>query len=418
MSTSKKPRSNPVQELILKHPIEIGHFVGFSDLTDLHNEWLRLFLYSAGDLTLQAHRGSYKTTTLSLFFAIHSVIRPAETVLYFRKTATDVEEISRQAINILQSGCMKKIVRELYGIDLQLTKATNNEIDTNLNRSAKGSSQVVGLGIGTSITGKHADIVVTDDIVNINDRISQAEREHTKIAYQELINIKNRGGRFINIGTPWHKEDAFVLMPKAMKWDCYQTGLIAPEKLNEIRRQMTPSLFAANYELKHIASEGALFTTPPEWTSDKEKLRDGICHIDAAYGGEDFTAFTCARMGKDGKMYMYGRIWQKHFDRCLDECIAIAQDLRCAPFLCEDADKGFLARELEMKKTRAVTYHERENKYIKISTYLRKWWPNIVWLEGTDPAYINQVMDYTEDAEHDDAPDSCACCVRRRPLCR
>ena len=52
------------------------------------------------------------------------------------------------------------------------------------------------------------------------------------------------------------------------------------------------------------------------------------------------------------------------------------------------------------------------NKYVKISSYRRKWWGNIVFLEGTDRAYINQIMDYTEDAEHDDAPDSAASMCR------
>jgi hypothetical protein len=52
------------------------------------------------------------------------------------------------------------------------------------------------------------------------------------------------------------------------------------------------------------------------------------------------------------------------------------------------------------------------NKYLKISTYLYKYWPKIVWIEGTDPEYLNQIMDYTEDAAHDDAPDSAACVVR------
>ena len=49
---------------------------------------------------------------------------------------------------------------------------------------------------------------------------------------------------------------------------------------------------------------------------------------------------------------------------------------------------------------------------MKISSYLRKWWPKIVFLRGTDPEYINQIMDYTPYAEHDDAPDSAACCCR------
>ena len=33
-------------------------------------------------------------------------------------------------------------------------------------------------------------------------------------------------------------------------------------------------------------------------------------------------------------------------------------------------------------------------------------------VEGTDAAYIEQIMDYTEEAEHDDAPDSAACVCR------
>ena len=57
-------------------------------------------------------------------------------------------------------------------------------------------------------------------------------------------------------------------------------------------------------------------------------------------------------------------------------------------------------------------YAEKMNKYAKISSFLRKWWKHIVFLEGTDKAYIDQIMDYTEDAEHDDAPDSAACVCR------
>ena len=91
--------------LLKNNPIEIGHWVGFNDLTELHNEWLKRFLFESEDQTLQAHRGSFKTTTLSLFFAIHAIIFPNKTLLYFRKTGSDVVEIARQTINILESGC-------------------------------------------------------------------------------------------------------------------------------------------------------------------------------------------------------------------------------------------------------------------------------------------------------------------------
>lgn len=73
-------------ELVRDIPYKIGHIVGFNDLTELHNDWLRSFLLSKTDQTLLAHRGSYKTTDLSLFLAIHTVVCPNENVIFFRKT--------------------------------------------------------------------------------------------------------------------------------------------------------------------------------------------------------------------------------------------------------------------------------------------------------------------------------------------
>jgi hypothetical protein len=52
-------------------------------------------------------------------------------------------------------------------------------------------------------------------------------------------------------------------------------------------------------------------------------------------------------------------------------------------------------------------------KFIKISTYLRKYWNDIIWLEETDADYINEILDYTENAQHDDAPDSASCMIRK-----
>lgn len=177
---------------------------------------------------------------------------------------------------------------------------------------------------------------------------------------------------------------------------------------------MSPSLFAANYELRHIAAENALFDSAPQFFDNAELLRDGVAHIDAAYGGEDYTAFTCGKRSGE-VLYLYGRMWHNHVDTVLDGILADSERLQCAPVYCEDnADKGFLAKEIRQKKPGLPVrgYHERENKYQKISEYLRKWWPNIRWLEGTDPEYLAQIMDYTEDAEHDDAPDSAACVCR------
>lgn len=400
-----------ILDMLYYEPIKIGHWVGFKDLTALHNEWLRSFLYSDKDQTLQGHRGSYKTTDLALFMAIHTIIKPNETVMIFRKTSNDVDEILRCVSNILQAGCIQQIVRVLYGKDLVILRNNTSEIHTNLATSIKGTSQIVGLGIGTSITGKHADIVVTDDIVNINDRISTAERNRTKLAYQELQNIKNRNGRFINTGTPWHKDDAFTLMPEPKKYDCYSTGLISEKKLAEIKSKMLPSLFACNYELRHIASENVIFTNP-QVGADATMCEQGIMQVDSAFYGEDFTAWTVMRKTQS-KYYVYGRMKRANVQDCYVDIMADYQRFMCSKLYNEkNADKGMVGKELRKLGARVILYDENMNKFLKIVTYLKSIWNDIVFVEGTDDAFIQQICDYFEDAEHDDAPDSVASLAR------
>lgn len=409
-------RKQAVLNLLWNEPYRIGHWVGFKDLTTLHNEWLRSFLYATEDQTLLAHRGSYKTTDLSLFLALHTIERPNENVMFFRKTDDDVTEVITQSQKILKSGALQQMVRDLYDTDLQLIKDNNSEIHTNLCTSTKGVSQVVGLGIGTSITGKHADIVVTDDIVNLKDRISKAERERTKIQYMELQNICNRGGRFINTGTPWHKEDAISIMPNVKRYDCYSTDLISRDKLEQLRKGMSDSLFAANYELKHIADKDAMFKEP-KFTKEKELIYNGLAHIDAAYDGADGTAYTIMKKLPDGRIIGFGKRWDKHVDDCLSEIGVHHKLLRAGSISCEkNADKGYLAKELREGGYSVAPYDESMNKFVKISTYLRSNWKNIIWLEDTDPEYINEILDYSEFAEHDDSPDSAASLIRKMEI--
>ena len=396
----------------IEHPAELGKALGYKDFTDIHDKWIRQMVAGEGDMTLQAHRGAYKTTCLGIAIALMMVRYRDHNIIFLRKTDNDVTEVIKNVQRILVSDVFQQIYMALTGFPLVILRATASEITTSCYCAPRGASQLLGIGISGSLTGKHADIIITDDIVNLKDRISKAEREHTKSVYQELQNVRNPGGRIINTGTPWHREDAFTIMPPADRWDYNRTKLLSKEKIEQLRHDMTPSLFAANYELRHIASENALFVKPPEFFSDPVLLMDGIAHIDAAYGGEDYTAFTCAKR-KGDQIYMYGRIWQKHVDTVLDTILRESDRLMCAPIHVEqNADKGFLYKEIMRRDHYPHKYDESENKFVKIATYLRKWWDNIVWLDGTDPEYLAQILDYTEDAEHDDAADSAACCVR------
>lgn len=399
-----------VKHLLKNEPYKVGHWLGYKDLTDLHNIWLKDWLYSSKDSTTQAHRGSYKTTDLAVFLALNCLVHTKENVIFLRKTDADVTEVIRLVAKIIRSGAYTQMCLSLYSIEPKVLKETANEIHTNLYNGKGGASQIVGMGINGSLTGKHADVIVTDDIINIKDRISRAEREHTKLIYMELQNVLNRGGRIINTGTPWHKDDAFSLMPNIKKYDCYTTGLMTKEQIAHLRDSMSPSLFSANYELKHIADENALFTNAQFTT---EQPMDGIAHIDAGYGGEDATAFTVIAV-QGGNFVIFGRKYQKHIDDCIDDILRLKAKYRAGTTWCEkNADKGYLAKELKRRGDLAQTYHEKMNKHIKISTYLKENWGRVYFTEDTDPEYIAEVLDYNEHAPHDDCPDSLASAIRQ-----
>jgi len=72
-----------------------------------------------------------------------------------------------------------------------------------------------------------------------------------------------------------------------------------------------------------------------------------------------------------------------------------------------------LAKELKSHGDLAQTYHEKMNKHIKISTYLKESWGRVYFTEDTDPEYIAEILDYNEHALHDDCPDSLASAIRQ-----
>lgn len=398
---------------ILKQtPYKYGHSVGFTKLTELHNSWIQEMVFGKDDETLQSHRGSYKTTCVSIAFAVIILLYPNDKNLFLRKTGDDVKEIIAQTQKILKHPVTQVLCKAIWGIYLFMLTENAYEINTNLTDDPRGTSQIVGMGILGSLTGKHFERIFTDDIVNIEDRTSKAERERTKIRYQELQNLKNRGGRIFNTGTPWHKDDCFTLMPNPIKYDCYHTGLISEQELAEIKDKMLASLFAANYELRHIAAENVIFDNPVTGGDPVMIEQSNYCHIDAAYGGEDYTAFTICKK-TEGKYWVLGKLWHKHIDLVEDEIITTRKKFNAGKIYLENnADKGYLAKDLRKKGERCVVYHEDTNKFLKITSYLKGEWKNIVFVDGTDDEYIQQICDFNEDAEHDDAPDSLASIIR------
>ena len=207
-------------------------------------------------------------------------------------------------------------------------------------------------------------------------------------------------------------------MPEPVRWPWDKTGLVTQKEAETLKKKMTHSLFAANYELRHVAEEGAVFEGECQSFTDKELLYDGLMHVDAAYGGSDGTAITCIQW-RDGEPYVHGELYREtHVDKCMARILELHSELRLGTVYMEkNADKGYVADKLNEYGLPVSTYQETENKFIKISTFARGQWSHLRRLQSSVKAsreYWDEVIDFTEGAEHDDAPDSLACAIRLR----
>ena len=84
--------------------------------------------------------------------ALIIILFPIRAIGFYRKTDEDVKEVVKEVKNILISPVIQHLVKKIYGKKLILTVDNSFEINTDLNTSTRGTSQLTGMGIKTSIT--------------------------------------------------------------------------------------------------------------------------------------------------------------------------------------------------------------------------------------------------------------------------
>ena len=104
-------------EFLLTRPAQAARLCGLDRLTDeLHGAWMQEMLLGQEDMTLLAHRGSYKTSCLSFAMAAMLLAYPQHNILFMRKTDEDVIEVIRQVKKLLGSEALQHLARMIYGV--------------------------------------------------------------------------------------------------------------------------------------------------------------------------------------------------------------------------------------------------------------------------------------------------------------
>ena len=407
--------------ILANHPHLIGHMVGKKDLTELHSKWIRELWLPKRHTALQAHRGAYKTTACTEIGIIWWLLfHPNDRIGLVRETWTEANNTMKTIATYMEAELIAELFKAIHD---RYPKATVQR-DGRLVYSFKGSITKEGsldaFGVDTVPTGTHYDRILCDDVVTIRDRYSRAKRERTKENLQEIKNNILDPGKYMNVvGTPWHKEDAWSAkgIPVPEKYTVYDTNIMSPEVIAEKKENMNGVMWAANYELKHVSSDDALFKDPVFDVWDSRMIKRARGHVDARFKGKHFTAVTIIGQRTDGN-YM---VWVKVYDadvRSVSREIHKEFTKRNVSVLHIETnpDKGYTAdlfrRPVDGNYIHVEDYHESTNKDNKIVSYVTEFWKKLIFAEDCDDIAITQICEYRPGEEPNDAPDSLAALLR------
>ena len=435
--------------LVFQFPATLlGHLLGKTLLGDIHDLWVRhIWLNVPGkDTSLQAHRGSYKTTCCTEIGPIVDwLMYPNDRIALTRETYKVAAETLATVSRHMKHPLVRSLFDTVYGEGASETVVDREgKLQFAFKRTNTKEGSMESFGILSVPTGFHCDKVIGDDFITKEDKYSAAKREKTRASVQEIqTNIVDPGGECKWVGTPWHKNDAWDSVPEALKYPRKRTGLLPDDKYQDVIfrtladgrkvRKITKAQEAANYDLEHIADEGLMFSEIAHRAAWVPGLKDVVAHVDARFEGSDFTALTIAARLPDGRIQMTGRLWDAHVELVEDEIVTQMIAHRVKQYTQEsNKDSGYTCRRIRdaarakglilkiptrkiVKDGRTMEllgYHESMNKHIKITTHLLDAWGNIVWDTDTQEEYLDMIVDYSEDASNNDAPDSAASIVR------
>ena len=192
-----------LRRLKRKPATAIGRLLGFEKLLPLHDRWITETWDTKGSHGLMAFRGSYKTSSVVITGIIRYLLfKPDSRILIIRKTHTKAAEVLKTVSRAFDKPEIRALFSMIHGIEPKKITDANSAILFSFKQNSTPEPSLLALGIGSSITGTHADAVIADDIIGLEDKVSKAERESVKEYVRELAgNIIDPDSLSIWLGT-------------------------------------------------------------------------------------------------------------------------------------------------------------------------------------------------------------------------
>ena len=191
------------------------------------------------------------------------------------------------------------------------------------NRTASHAEPTIETaGIETSLTGRHYDLIIFDDIVSDVNVTTKEQMDKTADCYKKALSLLRPGGEIVMVGTRWHFGELYGRIIAEKKDDLKNilfhrnSGYLTGEPLFKecgltmdfLKQQYaTQGTYMASclYENSPVDPETAVFKHKDFAFYGSIEPTDLYitCTCDPAGSGEDFTAITV--VGTDHNMDMY-----------------------------------------------------------------------------------------------------------------
>lgn len=417
---------------VFKHPEILCRLCGKDKHTKIHGDWIKYCWANGKDEhVLMAHRGSYKTSAITEVGTIwYLMFHPDARIFIVRKTFTESAENLRNIVNMMMIPEVSELLRLAWfgpksKDQWSFTTKREGRFELSVKKSKTKENSVMCFGIDSGFTGYHCTKFIADDTVTLRDRLSQADRDKTKIVIQELrSNIIEHGGDVGTFtGTPWkagtaETGDAYCILPPARKYPVNSTGILTPEQIEDIKTKTTKTLFSINYNLTFEEAEDQLFREPMMGDIDWDTVTDIQGHLDASYQGDHTSALTIMGRLPNGKLAAIGWTNPGNVKEWLPFILKKLVEYKVKKFHAENnADRGFVMEILRRQPAFMQShiwpceYREDTNKTVKIASYALEAWPDTMWDNKCDENYLAQLTTYITDQLPDDCADSYASLV-------
>lgn len=189
-----------------------------------------------------------------------------------------------------------------------------------------------------SFRGRHPKHIVCDDLITPDD-VSKAERTKVEAVLAELVKLTKN---VVLIGQPAHAKDIYAKMRKlaGVKKMEVPYGQI-PELDEDLEAQRAAGISEASIQASYFLKISEAERMPFANVEYVNFFPSGTCagFIDPSHEGNDYTAFAmCAR--NFDQLIVAGFAWQKAWDDCLEEIVAVMRAFNCARFAFETNGVG------------------------------------------------------------------------------